>query len=119
LIAFAFSVLSAIHFHNKVPVPTEEIDHVRPNRLLSHKFETSQSPIAHGEPQLHFSVCSVLPQFSSFAGGLSIWSPHQWPPHRLASSMLATLSPQERGEGKEFAARPVVNQPVNGAASRA
>jgi hypothetical protein len=110
-----FGVLPTIDLNNEIAVATEEIDHIGPNRLLTHKLETGQSPITHGEPKFRFGVSRICPQLADTSGRFAIWSPHQWPLTRLASSMLATLSPQERGEGKEFVARAEINPPPDNA----
>src|SRR5262249_34275961 len=68
-------------------------DYIGSDRLLTHKLEAGQSPIAHSKPKFCFGVGRVGPQLADSSNCLSIWSAHQLPLTRLAPSALATLSP--------------------------
>src|SRR5262245_66444656 len=102
----AFGVLSAIYLDDELAIPTQEIDYIGSNRTLTNKLEAGQTPIAHGKPQLHFSIGSVPPQLANSAGSFPIWSTHQLPLTRLPPSALAPLSPLRRERGQTLRHHP-------------
>ena len=50
LVMCAICVLTAICLDDELAVPTEEIDHIWSNWVLTYELEATQSPVTQGKP---------------------------------------------------------------------
>ena len=63
-VAFALSVLAAVDLNDKPLLSTDKIRDIRPDRLLTHEFESAKRAGAKVSPKLSFGVRRIFPQLT-------------------------------------------------------
>ncbi len=56
-VTLAIRVLATVDFDDEPLLSTDKIYDIRPDRLLTHEFETAERPGAKISPKLSFSAC--------------------------------------------------------------
>jgi hypothetical protein len=56
-ITLVIRVLAAVDFDDEPLLSTDKIHDIRPDRLLTHEFETAERPGAKISPELSFGTC--------------------------------------------------------------
>jgi hypothetical protein len=64
-VAFVIGMLAAIDLDDDSFLPTGEIYHIRPDRLLAHEFESGERSRTKILPKLTFSSRRIFPQLPS------------------------------------------------------
>ena len=59
-VASVLGVLAAIDLDNKPFLSADKVDHVRPDRLLTHEFESAERPRTKASPKLSFGERRVF-----------------------------------------------------------
>ena len=106
-VASAISVLAAIDLDDEPLLPTDKIHDIRPDRLLTHEFESAERPRTKVAPKLSFGGRRIFPQSSRQTRLRYLCAAHaSRPPH-------PTLSPHAgrgRSERRDGAILPRSNR---------
>src|SRR5208282_931649 len=88
-VASALCVLAAVHLDDEPLLPTNEIDDVRTDRLLTHELESAKRTRTKITPELAFCGRRILPLSSSRPRLRYVRAPHCRGPLTLTLSPLA------------------------------
>ena len=92
-VASVLGVLAAIDFDDKPFLSADKVDHVRPDRLLTHEFKSAERPRTKAPPKLSFGECGVFAQLSGQTRFRYVGTTHATRPPS------SQPSPRTRGEG--------------------
>ncbi len=103
-VAFAIGVLATVNLDDEPFLSTDQIYNIRPDRFLTHEFESAERPGAKISPKLAFSDCRISPQLPAQTRLHYVCATHAArPPH-------PTLSPQAGRGSHERRARALASR---------
>ena len=111
-VALTVRMLPSVHLNNKTPLPANQINRERVDRLLSDEFEPLEPSRSKVVPQSRFGVCRLLPQIPGTLGPDFFGTSHvEIPPHPPRSERCFA-SPRARRPLPAGGERLAVSQPA-------